>query len=114
MELDEQTPHPSTQRAVVKPIQNVYGLVDASYTWHQHIKKGILSIEFKQSKIDPCLFYKGNLLFILYVDDTVCLTPKEEDVKQVFVDLQSKEYVLTYEGPLSAFLGLQDKSRKME
>ena len=87
-------------------------LVDASDTWHQHVKKGILSIGFKQSKVDPCLFYKGNLLFILYVDDAVCLTPKEEDAKQVFADLQSKGYVLTDEGPLSAFLGLQVNKTK--
>ena len=109
LELNEQAPHPSKQRAVVKLIQNVYGLVDASYTWHQHVKKGILSVGFKQSKVDPCLFYKGNVLFILYVDDAVCLTPKEEDAKQVFKDLKAKGYVLTDEGPLLAFLGLQVK-----
>ena len=65
LELDEQAPHPSKQKAVVKLIQNVYGLVEASYTWHQHVKKEILSIGFKQSKVNPCLFYKGNLLFII-------------------------------------------------
>ena len=43
----------------------------------------------------------------MYVDNAVCLSPKAKDAQQVFGDLMKKGYVLTDEGPLSAFLGLQ-------
>ena len=47
------------------------------------------------------------MLLILYVDDAVCLSPKAEDAQQVLGNLMKKGYVLTDEGLLSAFLGLQ-------
>ena len=53
MVLDEEAPQPSRQNEVVKLIQNVYGLADASYTWHLHVKRGLLSFGFSQSKVDP-------------------------------------------------------------
>ena len=54
--LDDQAPHPSKQDNVVKLIKNIYGLADASLTWHTHLKKGLLDYGFKQSQVDPCLF----------------------------------------------------------
>lgn len=75
MVLDEQAPHPSKQNNVIMLIKNIYGLADASLTWHTHLKKGLLDYGFKQSQVDPCLFFKGDLLFILYVDDGVVLCP---------------------------------------
>jgi len=107
MILDEKAPHPSKQDSCVKLIQNVYGLVDASFTWHQHISKGLEDFGFKRSQTDPCLFIKGNILFILYVDDAVCLTPNKADADKLIVNLANKGYILTDEGPLSAYLGIQ-------
>ena len=107
--LDESAPHPTRQRAVVKLIKNIYGLVDASYTWHQHIKKGLTTFGFKTSEVDPCLFYKGTLIFILYVDDAICLTPKKKEADSLISRLERKGFILTDEGPLSAYLGVQVK-----
>ncbi|MDA3833359.1 MAG: reverse transcriptase domain-containing protein [Spirochaetales bacterium] len=107
MVLDESAKHPSKQDSCVKLIQNVYGLRDASLTWHEHISKGLLDFGFKRSETDPCLFIKGNVLFILYVDDAVCLTPNKADADRLIADLTKKGYILTDEGPLSAYLGIQ-------
>ena len=95
------------QDAVVKWIQNVYGLVNASFIWHKHAKKGIKDCGFKQSPVDPCPFYKKDVLFILYMDDTVVLTPDPKKADQVIADLREEGYTLTDEGDLLAYLGLQ-------
>jgi len=105
--LDENAPHPSKQANVVKLIKNIYGLADASLTWHVHLKKGLLEFGFKQSQVDPCLFLKGNMLFILYVDDGVVLCPKKREADKLIDDLKKRGYILTDEGPLAAYLGLQ-------
>jgi Reverse transcriptase (RNA-dependent DNA polymerase) len=104
---NEQAPHPTKQESCVKLIQTVYGLRDASLTWHQHISKGLKEFGFKSSETDPCLFIEGNILFILYVDDAVCLTPNKADADKLIRDLGNKGYILTDEGPLSAYLGIQ-------
>ena len=54
---------------VLKLIKNLYGLRDASKTWFEHLKKGLLDLGFKPSAIDPCIFYKRGLTLIVYVDD---------------------------------------------
>ena len=55
--LNEEANHPAKQDGVLKLIQNVYGLSDASYTWNQFVKKGLQKSGFRQSQIDPCLFF---------------------------------------------------------
>lgn len=105
--LDDQAPHPSKQDAVVKLIKNVYGLKDASKTWVDHISSGLLDYGFKRSEVDPCLFIKGNLLFCLYVDDAICLTPDKAEADKLIKDLERRGYILTDEGSLSAYLGIQ-------
>ena len=47
LKLNENAMHPTKQKAVVKLIKNVYGLANISYTWHQHLKKGLLQEGFK-------------------------------------------------------------------
>jgi Reverse transcriptase (RNA-dependent DNA polymerase) len=105
--LDEAAPHPSKQDGVLKLIKNVYGLKDASKTWVDHLSKGLLEHGFRKSEVDPCLFIKKDMLFCLYVDDAICLTPRKEQADQLIKDLEQKGYVLTDEGPLSAYLGIQ-------
>jgi hypothetical protein len=105
--LDESAPHPSKQSNVLKLVKNIYGLADASLTWHVHLKKGLIDFGFQQSQVDPCLFFKGNLLFILYVDDGVVLTPNKSEADALIEDLKRKGYILTDEGSLAAYLGLQ-------
>jgi hypothetical protein len=105
--LDESAPHPSKQSNVLKLIKNIYGLADASLTWHMHLKKGLLDFGFQQSQVDPCLFFKGNLLFVLYVDDGVVLTPNKGEADALISDLKQRGYILTDEGSLAAYLGLQ-------
>jgi Reverse transcriptase (RNA-dependent DNA polymerase) len=80
--LDKEAPHPSKQQNVVKLIKNVYGLKDASKTWLDHISKGLIEYGFKRSEVDPCLFVKNTLIFCLYVDNAICLTPNKEDADQ--------------------------------
>lgn len=105
--LNEKALPPSKQREVVKLIKNVYGLSDASLTWHLHIKKGLLQCGFKQSQVDPCLFMKDSILFILYVDDAICLCPKKQQADIIIKKLMKMGYILTDEGSMSAYLGLQ-------
>ena len=62
-----------------------------------------------KSQIDPCVYIKENLLFCLYVDDAICLTPNKKEADKLIQDLKNKSYVLTDEGSLSEYLGVQVK-----
>ena len=83
----------------LKLIKNVYGLCDASLTWHNHLKKGLISRGFKQSEVDPCLFIKGQTILILHVDDACLCGPNKREIQDIIKSLQ-KDFDMTDEGDL--------------
>jgi len=107
LKLDMHAPHPSKQDEVVKLIKNVYGLKDASKTWIDHLTKGLLEYGFTQSQVDPCLFMKGPMIFCVYVDDAICFVPEKQMADDLIEALKKKGYMLTDEGEISAYLGIQ-------
>ena len=60
---------------LLKQKKNLYGLKNGQVTWHEHIKAGLLSRGFRQSKVDLCLFIKGTVILVLYVDDAALFSP---------------------------------------
>ena len=59
---------------VYKLIKNLYGFKDAGFTWHKFLRKGLLERNWKQSEIYDCLFTKGDILLLLYIDDAILVS----------------------------------------
>ena len=72
-------------------MKNLYGLKDASCTWNTHLKTGLFKRGWKQSGIDKCLFSKGKLLFIIYVDDACIISPSKSAIINEISSLQQNE-----------------------
>ena len=89
---------------LLKLEQNLYGLKDGQVTWHDHIKEGLLERGFHQSKVDPCLFIKGQALLTLYTDDAAILSPSASALDKEIKSLQ-ESFNLTDEGVLQDYLG---------
>ena len=89
---------------VLKLQKNLYGLKDGQVTWHEHIKTGLLSPGFRQSKVDTCLFIKGTVLLVLYVDDAAIFLPNAAAINREIMSLK-QSFDLTDEGDLQDYLG---------
>ena len=54
-------------------LKNLYGLNQAAKTWFEYLRDKLMQegdqFGFKQSLIDPCIFYKDGITIITYVDD---------------------------------------------
>ena len=85
--------------------QNLYGGVDAGRTWFLHLTAGLTKLGFVQSRIDDCVFYRGSTIFIVYTDDGLIFSPKEEDVAQTIADLK-RHFTLEDQGNLQDYLGV--------
>ena len=95
---------------LLKLKKNVYGLKDAGRTWHEHLKQGLLDRHFIQSKVDPCIFYKGTLILLIYVDDVICFCPTSKPIDDFIESMQRQEpqsYVLEDQGNLKDYLGIE-------
>ena len=89
---------------LLKLQKNLYGLKDSQVTSHEHIKTGLLSPGFRQSKVDPCLLIKGTVLLFLYVDDAALFSPNSTAINREIMPLK-QSFDLTDEGDLQDYLG---------
>jgi hypothetical protein len=93
-------------KAYLRLIKNLYGLRDAGLTWFSHISKGLLDRGWRPSDVDPCLFTKGNVILVLYVDDAYLTGPDKTAIDKAIKSLQ-KDFALTDEGDLKDYLGVR-------
>ena len=73
MELPQgiETKDGNSKDHVLKLLQNIYGQKQAGQVWNHHLTAKLLEIGFVQSLIDDCVFYHGDTIFIVYVDNVI-------------------------------------------
>ena len=101
---DNTIPNVNPLKHLLKLQQYFYGLKDGQVTWHEHIKAGLKAWHFKQSQVDPCLFIKGQVLLVLYVDNAALFSPSAKALNTEIQSLQTA-FDHTDEGELQDYLG---------
>ena len=96
----------------LKLIKNVYGTRQGPRTWSKHLTRGLLNIGFKQSAVKPCLFYRGTVAFLIYVDDGILAGPSETDIEQAIEDLMNARFDIEDMGNIKDYLGVQVRRTK--
>ena len=79
-------------------------ILQGQVTWREHIKAGLKVQHFKQSQFDLCLFIKGQVLLVLYVDAAALFSPNAKALNTEIQSLQTT-FDLTDEGELQDYLG---------
>jgi hypothetical protein len=98
----------NSKKHVLKILKNIYGLRQAGNMWFDKLRDALLRHGFQQSTSDPCLFYRKDCIFIVYVDDCLLFSPSDAILDALIDSLQS-EFKLTYEGDVGAYLGIDIK-----
>jgi hypothetical protein len=108
MELPEgiETKYGNGRTHVLKLKKNLYGQKQAGRVWNQHLVKGLKKVGFKQSKADECVFYRGKVIFAVYVDDGYFCGPNEKDIDKAIKDLRKAGYDIEDKGDLKDYLGV--------
>ena len=100
-----------TDRYVLELKKNLYGLKQAGKTWFEYLSSTLTQeMNFVQSKIDPCIFYRDEIVFVVYVDDCLCFHKSKQHADDFITELLTK-FTLTEEGELGMtameYLGVQ-------
>ena len=75
------------QYSCVKLLKNIYGLKQTRRVWNQHLHKGLTELNYQQSKVDLCLYYrKGNILAV-YIDDSVLASNSKSGMENTVKEL---------------------------
>ena len=92
--------------------KSLYGLRQASREWYNLINQILLTLGFKRSVLQACVYFKISnnsiLIIALFVDDFLVLWNKNEQLEQLKRDLKGK-FDLVDLGPVQQFLGIQIK-----
>jgi hypothetical protein len=85
--------------------KNIYGTKQAGRVWNKHVNKGLLELGYKPSIIDPCVYYRGKTVFMIYVDDGIFAGPDRGEIERPIKEMQDK-FNVTDEGDLKEYLGV--------
>ena len=91
--------------------KNLYGLKQASHNWYMKLKEALENRQFVPSVIDPCIFGKKGLIVLVYVDNCIIISHNKLKIQHLVHSLStgSEEFILTQEGTLDKFLGIDIK-----
>jgi hypothetical protein len=87
--------------------RNQYGLIQASRNWFLKLSGIYERLGFKQSKSDPCMFLRKDMIIVLYTDDCLLYARDTTDIDK-FVKTLHDDYKLTLNDPdpIDDFLGI--------
>ena len=92
--------------------QNVYGQKNAGRVWNKYLVDKLVNVlKFKQSTVDECVFYRGNVLYVLYTDNSILAGPNKDEIEQVLKELKEAKLDITDEGDVKDFLGVNIKKQ---
>ena len=87
--------------------KNLYGSKNAGLVFHEHLKRGLSQLGFVQSKVDEGVFYRGKMMFLIYVDDGILIHPDKKEIDKVIEQLRKLKYNISDEGDISDYLGVK-------
>jgi len=67
---------------VLKLIKNIYGLRQEGGVWNQHLHKGLTDLGYRQSKFDPCIYYRRGLIMVIYTNDCIMASNKSDTLEK--------------------------------
>ena len=99
----------SRKTHALKLVHNVYGQKQEGPIWNKYMDQGMKEIGFKLSTFDPCLYYRGSIVFLVYIDDCIIFGHDGPSIDTVDADLRvcSHHFTDDDQGDIGDFLGIQ-------
>jgi hypothetical protein len=97
---------------VLKLLKNIYGQKQAGRVWNEFLVSKLTSLGYKASLIDDCVFYKDNIIFMVYVDDGIFLGPDDQQLIQAIRDIQNSGLNIEDQGHPADYVGVNIKKTK--
>jgi len=97
---------------VLKLLKNIYGQKQAGRVWNKYLVDNLTSLGYKASLIDDCVFYRGDIIFMVYVDDGIFLGQDDEQLKASIREIQESGLNSEDQGRPADYVGVNIKKLK--
>ena len=84
----------------------IYGLKEAPKAWNATFDQFLTDLGFTNCEVDPCLYMRGQILLVLYVDDMLITGPSAAVIQQ-FMDEVGKSFKYKISENVTKFLGVE-------
>ncbi len=74
---------------VLKLLKNIYGQKQAGQVWNSYLVDKLTSLGFTASLIDDCVFFRGDIIFMVYVDNGIFLGNIDDQFTEAIQEIQS-------------------------
>ncbi len=114
MELPQgiQTKHGNSKEHVLKLEKNIYGQKQAGGMWNSFLADKLASIWFTTSLIDDCVFFRGDIIFMVYVDDGIFLDSNDLQLQEVIKEIQNLGLNIEDQGHPADYVEVNTKKLK--
>jgi hypothetical protein len=106
------TKHRNSKDHVLKLLANIYGQKQVGCVWNSYLVTKLREINFKQSLIDNCVFYRDNVIFIVYIDDGIFLGPSDQQLRDIINELRNLKLSIEDQGHPADYVGVSIKKLK--
>jgi hypothetical protein len=100
------TKHRNSKDHVLKLLANIYGQKQAGCVWNSYLVTKLREINFKQSLIDDCVFYRNNVIFIVYINDGIFLGPSDQQLRDIINELRNLKLSIENQGHPADYVGV--------
>ena len=95
------------QRPRTTPQKECLRTKQAGKVWNDYLVSKLTSIGFVQSNIDKCVFYRGSIIYILYMENSILAGPNQKEIDDAINDIKKANLDITIEGSLDELLGVK-------
>jgi hypothetical protein len=106
------TKHGNSKDHVLKLLANIYVQKQAGHVWNSYLVTKLREINFKQSLIDDCVFYRDSVIFIVYVNDGIFLGLLDQQLRDIINELCNLELSIENQGHPADYVGVSIKKLK--
>jgi hypothetical protein len=95
---------------VLKLLKNNYGQQQAGRVWNDYLAEKLISLGYKASMIDNCVLFRGDIIFMVYVDDGIFLGPDDEQLQAAIREIQEAGLNIEDQGHPANYVGVNIKA----
>jgi hypothetical protein len=107
MELPQgiQTAHGNSKDHMLKLEKNIYSQKQAGCVWNSFLVDKLMSLGFTSSLIDNCVFFRDDIIFMVYVDDGIFLGNDDsklqvtiQEIQELGLNIEDQDHPADYVG----------------
>jgi hypothetical protein len=91
---------------VLKLLKNIYGQKQAGRVWNSFLVGKLTSLGYTSSLIDDCVFFCGDIIFMVYVDDGIFLGNDDTQLLQLIKEIQGLGLNIKDQGHPADYVGV--------